>query len=489
MSDSFDADLYHIQNIRWNEEFSAVPGLANLEDRFGFNSNYLLISALFSFRFLFGEAVYTLQSLLFLLIMLWVVYNIIASKKNVPYLLLLFFLIIILMGGETFLDNSSTDSVSLLCIFYYISKTALKPAWLHRQPLLAILLPITMVTYKLSSIIFCLICLYVLYYLVKQKRYKVIGFTVVFSFLLMSFWFTRNVIVSGYLIYPLNQIDLFNVDWKVPQAVAVLQQTHIYNFARFMFFRYYDFDMVMQDLNGTRIEQLYRLFNVFIHLLIVLSPLWFIYSYFKGMRIHRGVYQIYLVSVLSIIFGLITAPDFRFINGFVFGCSFLILYTIVVSLPIGFSLSLGARRILLAAFALVFAFVVFKEKRLLVSYTYDNHKEQFFSFIYKPMPFARKMEVDIVYDARKVGNLTIYTTREVNGRTYDFLPSTNPMGLPEYPFEGYKIQHIETIDSRGETLQDGFKTKPMFVDSLNRNIEIYKDQYIRFYKQAQPYPL
>ncbi|EMO63800.1 hypothetical protein LEP1GSC133_1179, partial [Leptospira borgpetersenii serovar Pomona str. 200901868] len=35
---AYDSGLYHIQSIKWIQEYSVVPGLANLHGRFGFNS-------------------------------------------------------------------------------------------------------------------------------------------------------------------------------------------------------------------------------------------------------------------------------------------------------------------------------------------------------------------------------------------------------------------------------------------------------------------
>ncbi|MEJ5224399.1 MAG: hypothetical protein WHV44_08075 [Anaerolineales bacterium] len=37
---NFDIGLYHAQSIQWLEKFPAVPGLANLHERLGFNSNW-----------------------------------------------------------------------------------------------------------------------------------------------------------------------------------------------------------------------------------------------------------------------------------------------------------------------------------------------------------------------------------------------------------------------------------------------------------------
>lgn len=43
---TYDTLLYHFSIVRWANEFAAVPGLANLHDRLGFNSSYLLLAAL-----------------------------------------------------------------------------------------------------------------------------------------------------------------------------------------------------------------------------------------------------------------------------------------------------------------------------------------------------------------------------------------------------------------------------------------------------------
>ena len=36
----YDTDLYHAQSIRWLEEYGIVPGLANLHERFAYNSSF-----------------------------------------------------------------------------------------------------------------------------------------------------------------------------------------------------------------------------------------------------------------------------------------------------------------------------------------------------------------------------------------------------------------------------------------------------------------
>ncbi|RYZ25461.1 MAG: hypothetical protein EOO10_18225, partial [Chitinophagaceae bacterium] len=45
---SYDEGLYYIQFIKWAETYPVVPGLANLHHRFGFNSSWHMLTALFN---------------------------------------------------------------------------------------------------------------------------------------------------------------------------------------------------------------------------------------------------------------------------------------------------------------------------------------------------------------------------------------------------------------------------------------------------------
>lgn len=44
-----DTESYHIQSIKWIQEYGSVPGIVNLHVRFGFNSSWFSSVALFSF--------------------------------------------------------------------------------------------------------------------------------------------------------------------------------------------------------------------------------------------------------------------------------------------------------------------------------------------------------------------------------------------------------------------------------------------------------
>ena len=67
-----DASLYHIQSIKWMNEYPTIPGLANIHDRFGFNPNILPMYAATGFSSIFGQPVYTVNLALILMFGCWI---------------------------------------------------------------------------------------------------------------------------------------------------------------------------------------------------------------------------------------------------------------------------------------------------------------------------------------------------------------------------------------------------------------------------------
>lgn len=58
---AYDSGLYHIQSIKWIQEYSVVPGLANLHGRFGFNPNIFTIFALTSLKEVFDQEIFSIN--------------------------------------------------------------------------------------------------------------------------------------------------------------------------------------------------------------------------------------------------------------------------------------------------------------------------------------------------------------------------------------------------------------------------------------------
>lgn len=72
------------------------------------------------------------------------------------------------------------------------------------------------VSIKLSAVACMILLLYPAIMLIREKRWKSIVVDLISGIVVVAPWLVRNVIISGYLIYPYTGIDLFNFDWKMP---------------------------------------------------------------------------------------------------------------------------------------------------------------------------------------------------------------------------------------------------------------------------------
>ncbi|MDL2303625.1 hypothetical protein LJC28_04450, partial [Dysgonomonas sp. OttesenSCG-928-D17] len=172
----YDSAFYHYQNIRWNEEYPVVPGIANIDDRFGFNSNYFLLSAIFTFRFVLGEAVYPLQGVLVAAIGYWILYKLFISRYEVKRVVILVAYILLCWISVHFLGNTSTDILPNFIAFYILARLILSPEKLKSGYLMGIALPVFLLTCKLSFFPIGIISLYLIFRLIKEKKYGIISF-------------------------------------------------------------------------------------------------------------------------------------------------------------------------------------------------------------------------------------------------------------------------------------------------------------------------
>jgi hypothetical protein len=81
-------------------------------------------------------------------------------------------------------------------------------------------LGVFLMTVKLSAALILLLTLYPAYYLVKGKKWRETGLYLGLGIVTALPFFIRNVIISGWLVYPFTQIDLFSVAWKIPKGTA-----------------------------------------------------------------------------------------------------------------------------------------------------------------------------------------------------------------------------------------------------------------------------
>lgn len=217
----WDSGLYHAQAIRWIEEYGVVPGLANLHCRLAYNSSAFVLTALYSMSFLGGQSLHTVSGFMaFVLAIKGLDVTKVFSRKKVQVsdfvkVAMLFYISII----YTEMMSPASDYFAMLFLFYivitWVELEEKKEKDITPYGMLCVLLAVN-VTIKLSSAIMLLLVLKPAIVLLKEKRYGQIGLYLCLGILAVFPYLARNVILSGWLVYPFPAIDLFSFDWKIP---------------------------------------------------------------------------------------------------------------------------------------------------------------------------------------------------------------------------------------------------------------------------------
>lgn len=233
----YDTGLYHAQAIRWIEDYGVVPGLGNLHMRLAYNSAFMSLQALFSLGWLVGQSLHSLNGFFCLAALIYVCATVRlwgeGSLQTSDFLKC--GMVVFIVQKRHDIASSGTDIYAMLLVFYILikwseycergRKDGVMYGWLC-------LVGVYAATVKLSAASVVILALYPLYLFVKEKKGKAVFGHVAAGIFTLLPWLIRNVIISGYLVYPYGGLDLFNPDWKMDKAVLAEDSLDIKMFAR-----------------------------------------------------------------------------------------------------------------------------------------------------------------------------------------------------------------------------------------------------------------
>lgn len=221
----YDTGLYHAQSIRWIEEYGVVKGLGNLHCRLAYNSSSFALSALYSMAFLGGKSYHCVAGwLAFLLavVCLRTGKSLRAGRlrtSDFARVMCVYYLVNIFDE----MISPASDYFMVLVAFYIVIR------WLdlvergERTILpygLLCVLGVFLMTVKLSAALILLLTVYPACRLLREKRWGETGVYLGLGIVTALPFFIRNVVISGWLVYPFTQIDWFDVAWKIPKGLA-----------------------------------------------------------------------------------------------------------------------------------------------------------------------------------------------------------------------------------------------------------------------------
>lgn len=317
----YDQALYHTQSMTWTDSYSIVPGLANLHGRFGFNSSFLLLSTLFNYHPSYFTPYYTLNGLCMLIFCCWVLGEI-SKKKSISEILILsaILLLSIFIFGDN-LSSTSTDTLAHIIISYIFINYISSEDNLKNRSLIMGFLPIFCITLKLSSAIILLMCLWAIILFLKNKEYRPTITLISIGILVASLWCTRFVILTGYLVYPFPEIDLFSFDWKVPTGLISEEKDAAYAWARISNAPYSE----VLSMSVTEWVPIWLKRQSYITILLmgllIISPLAIFFQ--RRNTNKKAIIIVWSIALLGCLFWFFTAPDIRFGLAMVLTCAFI----------------------------------------------------------------------------------------------------------------------------------------------------------------------
>lgn len=235
---SYDTYLYHAQSIRWIEEYGVVPGLGNLHERLAFNNSFLCLQALFSFSFFIEQSMHSVNGFVVWILLSYAVCSMKFVHNKKIYASDFSRLALIGYYADKVYETSSpsTDLFAVGLVGYIVCKwiTLLEEDEEKIAPPYAYLciLGVYAVTLKVSSAMIVLLAIMPAYRLIKGKKWGEIILYLGLGVLTIAPFFIRNVILSGYLLFPYPDLDLFSFDWKIPVSNVTYWQTLIKTWAQ-----------------------------------------------------------------------------------------------------------------------------------------------------------------------------------------------------------------------------------------------------------------
>ena len=246
----YDLGLYHISSMRWISSYPIIPGLGNLHGRLAFNSSYFLFHSLIDVSYWSHKSQHLANGLLFLVILCQIVfsgYKVVRGKHVVSvYDDMRIIFIIPIIGLCAVYVSTTTPDIPVfllgtvgsiqLCRLLYLDDDYRKMAF---NVFLIMTISVVGITIKTSFLFLgCLLSIVAFGKFLAftgdsqhLSKKRLCGYFLATVLITLVPWITRNIILSGYFIYP-STFGSLNVEWKIPYQKVFEEAQSIKSWAR-----------------------------------------------------------------------------------------------------------------------------------------------------------------------------------------------------------------------------------------------------------------
>lgn len=230
--DFYDTGLYHAQAIHWIEDYGCVKGLGNLHNRFAYNSSFLCLQALYSWSALLEQSLHGMNGYIAVIMAGYSILTLRFFKRKDEAVADALNLFLLLYMGNSISDISSpnTDFLAMTLMLYIFSRW-FRSGSIQEKCFLCIF-AVFGVTVKLSIASLVVLAVLPLVDLIRRKQWGTMGVCLLTGGGVVLPFLVRNVMISGYLVYPYSEIDLFSVDWKMPGYTVTFDRNEIMSWGK-----------------------------------------------------------------------------------------------------------------------------------------------------------------------------------------------------------------------------------------------------------------
>ena len=241
----YDDALYHRLSVRWIAEYGAVPGLANLHGRLGFNSSLVALAGIFSVpfgvhigrEFVNGATTLLVAGVLSqgLSIENWRDLN--ASRNLYVFGLLIFVVTLVLSPCLSAPQpDVSAAAVAVAAAWYFFAAVNFsggRDQHGTNQLLLCVSASVAVLELKLSYIAFGVATIFVVISIAVRRRvpFQQIRLCLLFALISLVPWICCGYITSGYPFFP-SDFGRLNFDWAVSHQLARFERDAAFAWAR-----------------------------------------------------------------------------------------------------------------------------------------------------------------------------------------------------------------------------------------------------------------
>jgi hypothetical protein len=314
-----DTQIYHLQIIQWQNQYSVVPGIANLYPRFGLGSNWFDLISLFYWP-VFKNENFTYLNAGFVtwfftwLISKWHFYSQKRDAVNFQPLSVFYFLLLVYSMFDWQLYRDAANSTNydfavnaftiIICSFFIEGVAINKPR--NEFSFVTLLFTLTAISFKLSGIF---LLLFIFYHLLTSWRTVRWVSAFITGAVILAPVLVKNYIITGYPLFP-SPLTLNSPDWIVPKQLA----RGLYRYI-ILSNRFYNYQWSFADkIDSTTFKWIPYWVNGILwkHRIIIALAAFSVFFFFRKPKLllnYNGLKQVIIVLFLMMAGWFFTAPD------------------------------------------------------------------------------------------------------------------------------------------------------------------------------------